>query len=153
VPLKNVALPEGPWKKGAVDIVGPIDDKYIVTYIDYYSSYPEAVVVTDISSQNIIRVLSLIFSRFGYPEEIVSDNGKQFVSSKFQIFLKSCGIKRVRCSPYYPRSNGKIERFHRYLKKNLKSVIAEGKSWEDSMSQILMSYRSTPSFRKRQNSS
>ena len=57
MPLKNVALPEGPWKKGAVDIVGPIDDKYIVTYIDYYSSYPEAVVVTDISSQNIIKKL------------------------------------------------------------------------------------------------
>ncbi|CAB4018642.1 Transposon Tf2-9 poly, partial [Paramuricea clavata] len=144
VPLQNVALPEGPWKGCAVDIVGPIDDKYIVTYIDYYSSYPEAVVVTDISSQNIIRVLSSIFYRFGYPEEIVSDNGKQFVSSKFQIFLKSCSIKHVRCSPYYPRSNGKIERFHRYLKKNLKSVVAKGKSWEDSMSQILMAYRFTP---------
>ena len=37
--------------------VGPIDDKYIVTYIDYYSSYPEAVVVTDMSSQNIIKKL------------------------------------------------------------------------------------------------
>jgi hypothetical protein len=62
MPLQNVALPEGPWKKGAVDILGPIDDKYIVTYIDYYTSYLEAVVVTDISSQNIIRVLSSIFS-------------------------------------------------------------------------------------------
>ena len=50
----------------------------------------------------------------------------------------------MRCSPYYPRSNGKIERFHRYLKKNLKSAVAEDKSWEDSMSQILMAYRSTP---------
>ena len=43
-PLQTVLLPNGLWKKGAVDIVGPIENRYILTYIDYYSSYPEAVV-------------------------------------------------------------------------------------------------------------
>ena len=40
-PLLPVSLPCGPWVKGAVDIVGPVNGKFILTYIDYYSSYPE----------------------------------------------------------------------------------------------------------------
>ena len=47
-------------------------------------------------------------------------------------------------SPYYPRSNGKIERFHRYLKKNFQTVTLQGRSWEVELPQILMSYRSIP---------
>ena len=38
-PLQPTSLPRGPWIKGAVGLVGPIDGKYILTYIDYYSSY------------------------------------------------------------------------------------------------------------------
>lgn len=69
----------------------------------------------------------------GFPKEIVSDNGKQFVSAEFENFLKSCGIKHTRVSPYFARSNGKLERFHRYLKKNFCAVISKGNSWEDEL--------------------
>ena len=58
--------------------VWSIENRYILTYIEYYSSYPEAVVVSDISAHNIVRVLHAIFSRLGYPEEIVSDNSSIF---------------------------------------------------------------------------
>lgn len=44
-PLQPMPLPCGPWVKGAVVLMGPIDGKYILTYIDYYSSYPEACVL------------------------------------------------------------------------------------------------------------
>lgn len=74
-PLQPVSFPKGPWIKGGVDIVGPIEDKYLVTFIDYYSSFPEVVITRDISAKNIVRILSDIFARHGYPEEIVSDNG------------------------------------------------------------------------------
>ena len=107
--------------------------------------------VSDISAHNIVRVLHAIFSRFGYPEEIVSDNGKQFVSQEFQVFLSSCGIKHIRSAPYYLRSNGKVERFHRYLKKNLRSAVAEGKRWDDSLDSILMTYRASPHIGSGQN--
>jgi transposase InsO family protein len=84
-----------------------------------------------------------IFARHGYPEEIVSDNGPQFISQEFRRFLRSKGIKHVRSSPYFPRSNGKIERFHRYLKNNFQAVTLEGRSWEEELPKILMSYRSS----------
>ena len=85
-----------------------------------------------------------IFARHGYPEEVVSDNGPEFISQEFKRFLSSKGIKHVRSSPYFPRSNGKIERFHRYLKKNFQAVTVEGRSWEEELPKILMSYRSIP---------
>ena len=53
-PLLPVQLPEGPMLKGAVDILRPIDNKYLVTYIDYYSSFPEAAITRDISSKSIV---------------------------------------------------------------------------------------------------
>ena len=66
-----------------------------------------------------MKALPDIFARFWFPEELVSDNGKQFISEEFKAFLKSCGIRHIRVSPYYARSNGKLERFHRYLRKIL----------------------------------
>ena len=143
-PLQPTPLPRGPWIKGAVDLVGPIDGKYILTYIDYYSSYPEACILKEITSREVIKALRDIFARFGYPEELVSDNGKQFISAEFEAYLKSCGIQHIRVSPYYARSNGKLERFHRYLKKNFRAVITEGKSWQDELPKILMLYRASP---------
>ena len=139
-PLRLVQLPKGPWLKGAVDIVGPIDNKYLVTYVDYFSSFPEAAITRDISSKSIVKILVNIFARHSYPEEIVSDNGPYFVSQEFNRFLSSKGIKHVRSSPYFPRSNGKIERLHRYLKKNFQAITVDGRSWEEE--KILMSYRS-----------
>jgi putative transposase len=47
---------------------------------------------------------------------IISDNGPQFVANDFKAFIRLCGMTHVRTSPYYPQSNGKIERFHRTIK-------------------------------------
>ena len=47
---------------------------------------------------------------------IISDNGPQFIAKDFKEFVRICGMTHVKTSPYYPQSNGKIERFHRTLK-------------------------------------
>uniref|UniRef100_W5MUS1 Gypsy retrotransposon integrase-like protein 1 n=1 Tax=Lepisosteus oculatus TaxID=7918 RepID=W5MUS1_LEPOC len=135
-PLQPLELPPRPWTKLGI----PIQNEYILTVIDY----PEAVVVSDISSATVIRELMNIFARFGYPLEVVTDNGRQFTGQLFESFLTNCGIKHIRASPYYPRSNGKIERFHRYLKKALRAVGTEGQKWREELPEILLAYRSTP---------
>lgn len=48
---------------------------------------------------------------------IISDNGPQFIAKDFKEFIRICGMSHVRTSPYYPQSNGKIERWHKSLKK------------------------------------
>jgi putative transposase len=47
---------------------------------------------------------------------IITDNGPQFIAKDFKEFIRICGMTHVKTSPYYPQSNGKIERFHRTLK-------------------------------------
>lgn len=52
----------------------------------------------------------------GVTPRIISDNGPQFIAKDFKHFVRLCGMKHVRTSPYYPQSNGKIERYHRTIK-------------------------------------
>jgi hypothetical protein len=47
---------------------------------------------------------------------IITDNGPQFIARDFHEFIRLCGMTHVRTSPYYPQSNGKIERWHQTLK-------------------------------------
>jgi transposase InsO family protein len=49
---------------------------------------------------------------------IISDNGPQFIAKDFKEFIRVCGMSHARTSPYYPQSNGKIERWHRILKED-----------------------------------
>ncbi len=54
-----------------------------------------------------------------YPEQrprIISDNGPQFISRDFKEYIRLAGMSHVRTSPFYPQSNGKIERWHRTIK-------------------------------------
>ena len=58
-------------------------------------------------------------AREQYPDarpRIISDNGPQFIAKDFKEFIRICGMTHVRTSPYYPQSNGKIERWHKTLK-------------------------------------
>ncbi len=60
-------------------------------------------------------------ARESYPgaaPRIISDNGPQFIAKDFKAFIRLCGMTHVRTSPYYPQSNGKIERWHRSLKED-----------------------------------
>jgi transposase InsO family protein len=52
----------------------------------------------------------------GVNPRIISDNGPQFLAKDFKQFIRLCGMTHVRTSPYYPQSNGKLERFHRTIK-------------------------------------
>jgi transposase InsO family protein len=58
-------------------------------------------------------------AREKYPNarpRIISDNGPQFIARDFKLFIRELGMTHVRTSPYYPQSNGKLERWHQTLK-------------------------------------
>jgi transposase InsO family protein len=52
----------------------------------------------------------------GVSPRIISDNGPQFIAKDFKEFIRVAGMTHVRTSPYYPQSNGKLERFHKTIK-------------------------------------
>ena len=95
------------------------------------------------ASQTIARLRSL-FASFGLPEQLVTDNGPQFVSEEFSHFLKSNGIKHIRCAPYHPASNGLAERFVQSLKTALKANVNSWLTLQHRLSNFQLSYRSTP---------
>jgi len=58
-------------------------------------------------------------AREKYPQatpRIISDNGPQFIAKDFKEFIRIAGMTHVRTSPYYPQSNGKLERWHKTIK-------------------------------------
>lgn len=67
--------------------------------------------------QDVEIILQRALEKF--PEakpRIISDNGPQFIAKDFKEFIRVCGMTHVRTSPFYPQSNGKIERWHKSIK-------------------------------------
>jgi len=61
----------------------------------------------------------LVRAHEAHPDErprIISDNGPQFIAKDFKEFIRLTGMTHVRTAPYYPQSNGKIERWHKTIK-------------------------------------
>jgi transposase InsO family protein len=52
----------------------------------------------------------------GVKARVITDNGPQFIARDFKEFIRIAGLTHVKTSPYYPQSNGKIERWHQTLK-------------------------------------
>lgn len=91
---------------------------YLCSILDGKS---RAIVHFEVREQMTERDVECIlqFAREKHPEarpRIISDNGPQFVAKEFKDFIRLCGMTHVRTSPYYPQSNGKLERYHRSFK-------------------------------------
>ncbi|KII68853.1 hypothetical protein RF11_03059 [Thelohanellus kitauei] len=84
-----------------IDFAGPINENVIV----------DVPLMADTTSRIIICILRSVFSRTGIPESLVSDNGPQFSSAEFKIFLDQNNILHIRLAPYHPATNGLVERF------------------------------------------
>lgn len=91
---------------------------YLCSVLDGYSRY---VVHWEIRESMKEKDVEIIIQRArekfpGVRPRIISDNGPQFIARDFKEFVRLCGMTHVRTSPFYPQSNGKIERWHGSLK-------------------------------------
>lgn len=147
-PLQPVARPSDPWKKVAIDIVGPMDYlpahcRFAFTLVDYYSRWPEVGFSSDISTSAVIKFLSTIFSREGYPQELISDHGVQFTSHEFEEFLLARNIKHSYSAIYHPAANGLCERFNKSFKEAIQVSKNSGRETKSALLEFLATYRST----------
>ncbi len=108
-----------------------------------HSKWPEVAVMNSTSSEKTIEELRSVFSRFGIPQQLVSDNGPQLVSEEFQCFLRVNGIQHIRSAPYHPSTNGLAERFVQTMMKALKTSQGKG-SLNQRLNTFLLFYRNTP---------
>jgi len=91
---------------------------YLCSILDGFSRY---IVHWEIRPQMTERDVEIILQRAQekFPDvqpRIISDNGSQFIAKDFKEFIRLSGMTHVKTSPYYPQSNGKLERYHRTIK-------------------------------------
>ena len=144
-PMKRVEPPSGPWQDVAVDLMGPLPSgESLLVIVDYYSRYFEVKVMKSTTTESILKVLDMVFSCFGYPFSLKSDNGTNFVSVNFDAYLRERGIMHVTSPPLWPQANGEVERQNRTLLKALKVAAVEKKDWRVELNKFLLAFRSTP---------
>ena len=134
-PMQEAELPSKPWEVIGSDIFVFEDDLYLLV-IDYYSKWIEAVRIETQTSKQVISKLKSLFSCFGIPRVIRSDNGSCYVSKEFYKFGEKMGFALVTSSPRYPCSNGLAESAVKTIKRLWKKC--------DDKDVALSAYRTTP---------
>lgn len=91
---------------------------YLCSVLDGYSRYlVHHEIRQSMTEQDVETILQRALEKF--PEatpRVISDNGPQFIARDFKEFIRILGMTHVRTSPYYPQSNGKLERWHGSLR-------------------------------------
>ena len=139
-----------PFERVAVDLVGPFltavgGYRFILTCIDVAKRWPEAIPLKTTTARAIIKHLTDIFARCGFPTAIVADNGSQFKGKIFHRWLRNKGIKHVKASPNHPQGNGVVERLHRTLNAMISKIAKKKGNWVSVTPMALYFIHNTPS--------
>lgn len=142
-PLHPWVWPDAPWKRIHVDFAGPLLGHMFFIVVDAHSKWPEVEIMSSTTAEKTVEALRVMFSRYGLPEQLVSDNGPQFISAEFRNFLEANRIKHILSAPYHPASNGQAERFVQTLKRTLRAGEKKAKSVQHLLVEFLFEYRAT----------
>ena len=110
-----------PLEHVAMDILGPLPEtprgyRYILVIGDYFTKWKEAFPLRDMEATSVARVLVNEFiCRFGVPDSIHTDQGKNFESKLVKEICILLGVRKTRTTPYHPQSDGLVERFNKTL--------------------------------------
>ena len=107
-PLMSHHIPNRPWSKVGCDIFEWNKEHYLV-FVNYYSDWIEFEHMRNQTAAETIDLMHKQFARWGLPEEIVTDCGKNYDSAEFSHFCQRKKIKHTKSSPHHHQSNGKVE--------------------------------------------
>ncbi|XP_010480911.1 PREDICTED: uncharacterized protein LOC104759712 [Camelina sativa] len=129
-----------PFMRWSMDIIGPLHRgpggvQYVLALTDYFSKWVEAAAYTKVTSDEVEQfVLKNIIYCYGVPCEIITDNGPQFISSKFEEFCAKWKIRLNKSTPRYPQGNGQAEAMNKVILANLKKRLDARKGrWPDEL--------------------
>ncbi|KAJ8332586.1 hypothetical protein SKAU_G00423750 [Synaphobranchus kaupii] len=138
-----------PMERVGVDILGPFPvtdsgNRYILVAMDYFNKLPEAFAIPDQSAATMAeRLVEEMFTHFGAPAELHSDQGRNF---EFQVLAEVCkrlGMTKTRTTPLHPQSDGLVGRFNRTLATQLGILASQHqRDWDRHLPLVLWAYRS-----------
>ena len=139
-----------PMQVVAVDILCPLlaseaGNSYILVAGDYFTKWMEAYPMPNQKAATVAKKLvDDMFCRFSVPEQIHSDQGKQFESSLLQEVCKILNIKKTRTIPYHPQCDGLIERFNHTLLSMLATTTKDHPfDWEEQLQMVCSAYNNS----------
>ena len=148
-PLHPLPCVSEPFQKIAFDLVGPLPRstsgfKYILTVMCLYTKFPDAIPLRRVDNITVLEAMVDVFSRYGIPSEILTDQGSVFTSKLTKQLNQSFGIHHVKTSPYHLQSDGALERWHACLKGMLKRTGLDLKNLDKLLKYLVFAYRDTP---------
>ena len=133
-PLGEVEEPTFPFQITSVDITVPYPtttrkNKYLLVFIDHFTKYTKAFPIQDQTAETCARVYATqIITRHGTSSELITDQGRAFMSYFFRETCTILGILKTHTISYHPQSNGMIERVHRDLHGGLSHYVNSAKT-------------------------
>jgi transposase InsO family protein len=139
-----------PFEKWALDFVGPISPmsrrkNYILVCTDYVTKWVEAKALFRATKKSVVEfIYEDIFTRFGVPCEIVTDQGTQFTSNMMKELTEKYGIKHCKSSPYHLQDNGQVESINKVLEAILTKIVQlHHQYWSYRLPEALRSHQTT----------
>ena len=132
-------VPAVPWSKVATNIFHYESQPYLLI-VDYTHRFPIVRRLKSMSAQSVTEHFKSIFSEYGWPDTLVSDNGPCYTAEMFTNLMKEYAVNHIMSSPHYPQSNGLVEKFVQIIKNLFYKANKEGVD----INKYLMIYRNTP---------
>ena len=154
-PKKNIGPLETietgfPMQVVAVDILGPLPEStagncYVLVAADYFTKWVETYAIPNQEAVTVAKKLTeQMFCRFSPPDQLHSDQGRQFESKLLQEICKIFHIKKTRTTPYHPQCDGQVERFNRTLLHMLSTTLKDYPcDWEERLPKVCMAYNTS----------
>ena len=145
-PLHTVSA-GSPMQIIAVDIMGPLPESwrknsYVLVMADYFTKWIEVFAICDQEAGTVAqKLVDEVFCRFGIPEQLHSDKGKQFEGNVIKEICKILNISKSRTTSYHPQGDGLVERCNRTLQDMIATTISEHPfDWEEALPKVQMAY-------------
>ena len=150
VPSELIELNENPFSHIALDFITHFETSkngysYLLTVIDLATRFANAIPVKTLTAEELIdKLLNNHILKFGFPQKITTDNGRQFTSVAFTEFCNENNINHIKISPMHPQSNGVSERFNGTISDMIKHCCLEDpRSWDEHVNKLVFNYNST----------
>ena len=147
-PLCPLPVIDTPFERVSVDFLGPLKrtkrgNRFVLLFVDHATRYAEAVAMRTMTAKRVAEELLKIFARLGIPQQVLSDQGSNFMSKMLEQLYKMLGIERLHTTPYHPQANGLTERMVGVVKQMLVKC-AEDSCWDDLLPHVMFAYREVP---------
>lgn len=136
-----------PWQIAACDVMGPYPstpsrNKFLLVITDHFTKWVELFPLRKLTARVILEKLMEVFTRFGFPEQLITDNASYFTAKVFVDTCAALGIKHKKTTTYHAQSNP-TERVNRNIKHMLVAFSERHKDWDTYLPEIGFALRST----------